>query len=68
MLRGRPSVSLMDNPYAYGQPPHDGQPSDDGLTFLALDNFYGRIGDGSIFSSPSHSLLLYILSEDVIKW
>ena len=61
------SVERSSKCFLDGRLSHDGQPSDDGLTFLALDDSYGRIGDGSIFSSPSHSLLLYSLSKDVIK-
>ena len=53
MLRGLPSVFLMDELHAHRRPPDDGQPSYVGLTFLALDDFYGQIGDGSIFSSLS---------------
>ena len=53
MLRGRLGAFLVYNPHAYRQSPDDGRPSYIGLTFLALDDSYGRIGDGSIFSSPS---------------
>ena len=42
MLRGLPSVFLMDDLHAHGRPPNDGRSSYVRLTFLALDDSYGR--------------------------
>ena len=48
MLRGRPDAFLMDDLRTHGRLPNDGRPSYVGLTFLVLDDSYGRIGDSSI--------------------
>ena len=47
-MRGRPDAFLMDDLRTHGRLPDGGRPSYVGLTFLVLNDSYGRIGDNSI--------------------
>ena len=62
MLRSLPGVFLVDNHHAHRRPLDNGRPSYVGLTFLALDDSYGWIGDNSIFSSLSATIHVFRLS------
>ena len=47
-MKGHQGASLMDDLHTHGWPPDGGRPSYVGLTFMVLDDSYGRIGDSSI--------------------
>ena len=53
---GRPGAFLMDNPHAFGRPFARHSHS----CLLGLNDPHGRIGVGSIFSSPSNVILVSI--------